>query len=66
MIRTPQSVRRFAAWLLLTAAVGSPFAVLLASRNSTPVSEAGPAILTADGGVPSPPPAPISPGRKTY
>jgi hypothetical protein len=64
MIRTPQSVVRFAALLLLAAAVGSSVSVLFASRNSTPVSAVGSAILTADGGLPSPPPTPIPPGKK--
>jgi hypothetical protein len=65
MIRTPQSVLRFAALSLLAAAVGSPVAVLLATRNSTLASAARPAIVTADGGVPSPPPTPIPPAKKT-
>jgi len=66
MIRIPQFVVRFAALLLLAAAIGSPLAVLLASRNSTPASAVGSTILTADGGLPAPPPTPIPPARKNW
>jgi hypothetical protein len=59
MICVHRSISRFAAFLLLAAAVGLPVSAVLSSRVSNVVPSSGTAVLTADGVVPAPPPQPI-------
>lgn len=54
-----KSISRFAAFLLLAAAVGLPFSVAYSTHVSSAVVPAGHATLTADGTLPPPPPTPI-------
>jgi len=59
MISVHRSISRFAAFLLLAAAVGLPICEAVSSAVSRFVPSGKPAVLTADGSIPAPPPRPI-------
>ena len=59
MISAHTSISRFAAFLLLAAAVGLPVSAVFSSHVSNVVHSNGNSVLTADGSIPAPPPKPI-------
>jgi len=59
MISVHRSISRFAAFLLLAAAVGLPVSAVLSAHMSKFAQSAGASVLTADGSIPAPPPKPI-------
>lgn len=52
-------ISRFAAFLLLTAAIGLPLSLTVSSRHANVLPAAGHPTLTADGTIPLPPPKPV-------
>jgi hypothetical protein len=59
MICVHKSNSRFAAFLLLAAAISLPISAVFWSHISNVTHSNGTAVLTADGVVPAPPPQPI-------